>query len=76
MARRKWKMPPMTAHHIKLQSTVGDFSPEFVKELPALEKAMVDHGIDPANFVIAKDMERVTPLTIASMAIRSSTLCS
>jgi len=66
----------MTAHHIKLQSTVGDFSPELVKELPALEKAMVDHGIDPANFVIAKDMERVTPLTIASMAIRSSTLCS
>lgn len=55
----------MTAHHIKLQSSYGDFSPEFVRELPALEKAMTEHGIDPANFVIAKDMARVTPLPIA-----------
>lgn len=46
----------MTAHHIKLQSSYGDFSAEFVKELPALEKAMTDHGIDPANFVISKDL--------------------
>jgi hypothetical protein len=56
---------PMTAHHIRLQSSVGDFSPEFVRELPALEEAMTEHGIDPANFVIAKDMARVTPLPIA-----------
>jgi hypothetical protein len=46
----------MTAHHIKLQSSYGDFSGEFVKQLPAPEKAMTDHGIDPANFVIAKDL--------------------
>lgn len=55
----------MTARHIKLQSTVGDFSPDFVKALPALEKAMTDHGIDPSNFVIAKDQARVTSLPIA-----------
>ncbi len=52
----------MTTHHIRLQSSVGDFSPDFVKALPALEKTMTDHGIDPSNFVIAKDMARVTPL--------------
>ena len=55
----------MTAHHIKLQSSVGDFSPDFVKALPALEKAMTDHGVDPSNFVIAKDQARVTSLPIA-----------
>ena len=55
----------MAAHHIRLQSTVGDFSPEFVRALPALEKAMVGHGIDPSNFVIAKDMARITPLPFA-----------
>jgi hypothetical protein len=65
MAQRKWKMAPMTAHHVKLQSSVGDFSREFVKALPTLEKAMTDRGIDPSNFVIAKDQARVTSLPIA-----------
>ncbi|HZL40695.1 MAG TPA: hypothetical protein VFC45_10515 [Pseudolabrys sp.] len=55
----------MTPHHIRLQSSIGDFSPDFVKALPALEKTMTDHGIDPSNFVIAKDMARVTPLPFA-----------
>jgi hypothetical protein len=56
----------MTAHHIKLQSSVGDFSPEFVKELPALEKAMRNHGLDPSSFVIARNMAQSTYLPIAS----------
>jgi hypothetical protein len=42
-------------HHIKLQTSCGDFDPKFVKALPALEKAMSAHGVDPAAFVIAKD---------------------
>jgi hypothetical protein len=46
----------MSAHHIRLQSSCGDFSAEFVKELPALEQAMTEHGIDPASFVISKDL--------------------
>jgi hypothetical protein len=40
---------------IKLQSTVGAFSPEFMRKLPELEKAMLAHGLDPAEFVISKD---------------------
>jgi hypothetical protein len=44
VARQKWKMAPMTAHHIRLHSSVGDFSPDFV---------------------IAKNMARVTPLPLA-----------
>jgi hypothetical protein len=55
----------MTAHHIKLQSSVGDFSPEFVERLPALEKAMRDHGLDPSAFVIARNMAQSTFLPIA-----------
>jgi len=41
--------------HIKLQSSCGDFSDAFVKRLPALEKAMIKQGLDPSDFVIAKD---------------------
>ena len=54
----------MTAH-IKLQSSYGDFDPAFVKQLPALEKAMVEHGINPSAFVIAKDQAQLTLLPIA-----------
>jgi hypothetical protein len=54
----------MSAHHIKLQSSVGDFSPEFVKELPALEKAMREHKLDPSDFVIARNMAQSTYLPI------------
>jgi hypothetical protein len=42
-------------HRIKLQTSCGDFDPKFVKALPALEKAMTAHGVDPADFVISKD---------------------
>ncbi len=55
----------MTAHHIKLQSSVGDFSPEFVERLPVLEKAMRDHGLDPSAFVIARKLAQSTFLPIA-----------
>jgi hypothetical protein len=55
----------MIGHHIKLQSSVGDFSPEFVKELPALEKTMRDRGLDPSAFVIARNMAQSTYLPIA-----------
>jgi hypothetical protein len=53
------------AQHIELQSSCGDFSPEFMKELPAVEKTMVAHGLDPARFVISKDWARVPYLPIA-----------
>jgi len=52
-------------HHIKLQSSCGTFSPEFLKELPALEKAMIGEGLDPAQFVISKDLARTPRLPIA-----------
>ncbi len=45
----------MSGHHIKLQSSYGGFDPAFIKELPTLETAMRAHGVDPADFVIAKD---------------------
>jgi hypothetical protein len=40
---------------ITLQSTVGGFSPEFMRKLPALEQAMIAHGLEPSQFVISKD---------------------
>ena len=40
---------------ITLQSTVGGFSPEFMRQLPELEQAMVAHGLEPSQFVISKD---------------------
>jgi hypothetical protein len=40
---------------ITLRSTVGGFSPEFMRRLPELEQAMVAHGLDPSQFVISKD---------------------
>jgi hypothetical protein len=47
---------------ITLQSTVGGFSAEFMRRLPALEEAMVTHGLEPSQFVISKD--RATPATV------------
>jgi hypothetical protein len=47
---------------ITLQSTVGGFSAEFMRRLPALEQAMVAHGLEPSAFVISKD--RATPATV------------
>ncbi len=40
---------------ITLQSTVGGFSAEFMRRLPALEQAMIVHGLEPSQFVISKD---------------------
>lgn len=40
---------------ITLQSTVGGFSAEFMRRLPALEQAMIAHGLEPSQFVISKD---------------------
>src|ERR1700727_1242825 len=35
---------------ITLQSTVGGFSAEFLRKLPALEKALIAHGLEPEQF--------------------------
>ncbi len=51
--------------HITLQSSCGDFDPAFLKRLPALERAMIDRGLDPADFIISKSEAQVTRLTIA-----------
>jgi hypothetical protein len=40
---------------ITLQSTVGGFSPDFLRRLPALERAMISQGLEPSTFVISKD---------------------
>ena len=40
---------------IKLQSTIGGFSPAFLRKLPQLEQTMIAHGLDPSEFVISKD---------------------
>jgi hypothetical protein len=50
------------AMSITLQSTVGGFSSEFMRKLPAVEQAMIAHGLDPSAFVISKD--RATPPTV------------
>jgi hypothetical protein len=47
---------------ITLQSTVGGFSAEFMRGLPALEQAMIAHGLEPSQFVISKD--RATPPSV------------
>jgi hypothetical protein len=47
---------------ITLQSTVGGFTPEFLRKLPMLEQAMIAHGLEPAQFVISKD--RAAPPSI------------
>ncbi len=41
---------------IILQSTVGGFSAEFKRKLPLLEQAMRQHGLEPSQFVISKDI--------------------
>jgi hypothetical protein len=47
---------------ITLQSTFGVFSAEFIRRLPAVEQAMIAHGLEPAQFVISKD--RATPPSV------------
>jgi hypothetical protein len=55
----------MSDHHIKLQSSVGDFNAEFVKSLPALEKAMREQGLDPSVFIISRNLAQSPHLPIA-----------
>ncbi len=40
---------------IILQSSVGRFSDKFMRKLPDVERAMIDRGLDPSDFVISKD---------------------
>ena len=40
---------------IGLQTTVSPFDDSFIKFLPVVEKAMIEHGLDPRDFTIAKD---------------------
>ena len=47
---------------ITLQSTVGGFTAEFMRKVPALEQAMIAHGLEPSQFVISKD--RATPPSV------------
>ena len=48
---------------ITLQSTIdGGFSAEFMRKLPAVEQAMITHGLEPESFVISKD--RATPPSV------------
>jgi hypothetical protein len=52
---------------ITLQSTVGGFSPQFMRKLPDLEKAMIAQGLEPSEFVIAKDIASTAlPLGVRS----------
>jgi hypothetical protein len=48
---------------VTLQSTIeGGFSAEFIRKLPAVEQAMIAHGLEPSQFVISKD--RATPPSV------------
>jgi hypothetical protein len=40
---------------IELQTTVTPFDASFLEFLPVVEKAMIDHGLNPRDFIIAKD---------------------
>ena len=63
MARRRAQRCTEGIVGITLQSTIGGgFSPEFIRKLPAVEQAMVAHGLEPDSFVISKD--RATPPSV------------
>jgi hypothetical protein len=49
---------------ITLQSTVGGFSPDFLRRLPALERTMVAQGLEPSTFVISKDRAAPPPFPL------------
>ena len=40
---------------ITLHSSVGPFDESFLIQIPRIEQMMVEHGLDPSRFVIAKD---------------------
>ncbi|OQW60055.1 MAG: hypothetical protein A4S14_19235 [Proteobacteria bacterium SG_bin9] len=41
--------------HIKLQSSIGAFEPEFEERIAVIEQEMLARGLDPSAFVISKD---------------------
>jgi hypothetical protein len=43
---------------ITLQSTIGGFDADFRRQLPQLEVTMEEHGLEPSDFVIAKNTAR------------------
>lgn len=47
---------------IILQSSVGGFSEEFKRRLPLVERAMIERGLDPSEFIISKD--RASPSSL------------
>lgn len=55
------RTPPVS---IILQSSVGGFSAQFMRQLPVVEQAMRDHGLDPAEFVISKDYASTATIPI------------
>ena len=61
---------------ITLQSTVGGFSAEFMRKLPALEQAMIAHGLEPSEFVISKDRATPSPRCRSSGRFSTTTRCS
>jgi hypothetical protein len=50
--------------HITLQSSVGDFDEGFRRRLPAVEKAMLDQGLDPSVFIISRNLAQSPHLPI------------
>jgi hypothetical protein len=50
---------------IILQSSVGGFSDEFMRKLPLVERAMIERGLEPSDFVISKD--RAAPSSLYAM---------
>jgi hypothetical protein len=56
--------PDQRAMAITLQSTVGGFTSEFVRKLPQVEQAMIAHGLEPAQFVISKDLAGPHPIPL------------
>jgi hypothetical protein len=49
---------------IRLQGTGRGFEPGFLRQLPRLEQTMSAHGLDPSDFVIAKE-----PATTANVPL-------
>ena len=47
---------------IHLQTTVAPFDDSFVEFLPVVEKATIDHGLVPRDFIIAKDRTQFNSL--------------
>jgi hypothetical protein len=47
---------------IVLQSSVGGFSDEFMRNLPRVERTMIERGLEPSDFVISKD--RASPSSL------------